>query len=551
LLDDETSRRARPTKVGRRLRFEQLLSRADDEVLQELLGQRIVRLLNLLDPTLARPARLRDLVTSFSPAEQLLRNPEARRSLLELLPRSEATDLVEQLQLPTHEPYAALRDLRIKKGSSAEATLFRFFAVVPNEFDEPARAAAVTEQSAHYELFAHQRLASRNAQLYLDNPPHRVLLHMPTGSGKTRTAMHIIARELRRREPCVVVWLAFSEELCEQAASEFQSAWSSLGDRPLSVFRFWGQRSVEIEQIDDGFVVAGLAKTYQAARRSIDFIVRLADRSSLTIIDEAHQAIAESYRFVLEILVERNSGSRLLGLTATPGRTWNEPDRDRELADFFFRQKVTLQVEGYASPVDYLIDEGYLARPIFESLAYTAAEPLSPVQLRDLADSLDVPEELLASLAEDEQRNLLVLSRIEQLAGQHQRIMVFAASVGHARTLATILKARGLEADAVTSNTPPAERARVIAKFRSAKAEPVVLCNYGVLTTGFDAPRTSAAVIARPTKSLVLYSQMVGRATRGPLAGGNAEARIVTVVDTNLPGFGEMSEAFRNWEDVW
>ena len=79
----------------------------------------------------------------------------------------------------------------------------------------------------------------------------------------------------------------------------------------------------------------------------------------------------------------------------------------------------------------------------------------------------------------------------------------------------------------------------------------MVLCNYGVLTTGFDAPRTSAAVIVRPTRSLVLYSQMVGRAIRGPAAGGNEACEIVTIVDTALPGFGDVADAFSNWEDVW
>lgn len=78
-----------------------------------------------------------------------------------------------------------------------------------------------------------------------------------------------------------------------------------------------------------------------------------------------------------------------------------------------------------------------------------------------------------------------------------------------------------------------------------------MIVNYGVLTTGFDAPKTSSVLITRPTKSLVLYSQMVGRAIRGKLAGGNEEAEIVTVVDTTLPGFGNLAEAFKNWEDVW
>ena len=62
---------------------------------------------------------------------------------------------------------------------------------------------------------------------------------------------------------------------------------------------------------------------------------------------------------------------------------------------------------------------------------------------------------------------------------------------------------------------------------------------------------TSAALIARPTLSLVLYSQMVGRAMRGTAAGGNAECEIVTVVDPRLTGFGSVAEAFSNWEDVW
>ena len=73
----------------------------------------------------------------------------------------------------------------------------------------------------------------------------------------------------------------------------------------------------------------------------------------------------------------------------------------------------------------------------------------------------------------------------------------------------------------------------------------MVMVNYGVLTTGFDAPATSAALIARPTRSLVLYSQMVGRATRGTRVGGNAQAEIVTVVDPHLPGFGSVADALR------
>lgn len=531
-------------------RFDQLLARADDEVLQELVGSSTVRLLNLLDPKFSSASQLRGLVAQLHPAEELLRHPVSRQAILDLLGRPEAVALASALGLAGDDPYTALREAKFRKGSQAEQTMFRELDVVPAEPPETSPVPGEREQSAQYSLFGHQRLAARRVQALLDSTPNRAVLHMPTGAGKTRTAMHLVARELRRREPDLVVWLAFSEELCEQSAEEFESAWDRLGDRPTTVYRYWGNRSLSIDDIGDGLMVAGLAKLFQAAKRGSQFITRLADRTSLVIIDEAHQAIAESYRTVLEILVDRNPGTRLLGLTATPGRTWNDPDKDRQLADFFARQKVTLEVDGYTNPVDYLIDEGYLARPTFESLRHTSAE-LSEADRAELVEALEIPEKVLEKLAGSEQRNLLIVHRIEQIVDQHQRIIVFAATVGHARLITTILNARGIDAAAVTAATPPGERSRVIARFKGGSPEPMVLVNYGVLTTGFDAPRTSAAVIARPTKSLVLYSQMVGRATRGPRAGGNTSSLIITVVDTSLPGFGQMSEAFTNWEDVW
>ena len=103
----------------------------------------------------------------------------------------------------------------------------------------------------------------------------------------------------------------------------------------------------------------------------------------------------------------------------------------------------------------------------------------------------------------------------------------------------------------MTYETGPLERNRIITRFRSTSHEPQVLCNYGVLTAGFDAPATSAAVIARPTTSLILYSQMVGRVIRGPRMGGTEACEVVTVVDRDLPGFGSVAESFMNWQDVW
>jgi superfamily II DNA or RNA helicase len=374
---------------------------------------------------------------------------------------------------------------------------------------------------------------------------------MPTGAGKTRTAMNIIADHLRQNEPTVVVWLAHSEELCEQAASEFETAWSFLGNRPIHIWRFWGDRTLRTACLQDGILIAGLSKTYNAARSDMSFIVELARHTSLVIIDEAHSAVAETYRLILDALVVQRQKTALLGLTATPGRTWADIRVDEQLAEFFNRQKVTLSMPGYANPIDYLVDHQYLAQVEYRSLFYKSGIELSNADRERIKHQLDIPEDILRLLAEDEMRNLAIITEVEQLAKRHQRIIVFAATVHHADLLACILSARGHKAASITSRTENHLRAKLIEDFKSDEDDVQILCNFGVLTTGFNAPRTSAALIARPTKSLVLYSQMVGRAIRGPKAGGNAKAEVVTVVDYQLPGFGSVAEAFNNWEDVW
>ena len=109
-----------------------------------------------------------------------------------------------------------------------------------------------------------------------------------------------------------------------------------------------------------------------------------------------------------------------------------------------------------------------------------------------------------------------------------------------------------IRSSSITASTDPDKRQKWLELFKDASDEEAcVLFNYGVLTTGFDAPRTSAAIISRPTKSLVLYSQMVGRVIRGTKVDGTESAEIWTVVDQDLPGFRDLSEAFNNWEDVW
>ena len=526
--------------------YKNAFARLDEDDFNELLGRNAVSLIRTLDPEV----QLHELASEVYPPSVMLRDDAKRKYIIETMPSAAAKELASCLGVDAADPWKSCLGKRFTPGSNAEDTLFDFFGLpVPPVLADEA-APATTEVAMDYGLFKHQRDAAHEVLDRLYEAPHRVMLHMPTGSGKTRTTMHVIADELRRHEPTITIWLAFNEELCEQAASEFEQAWQHLGDRRLHVHRFWGKRELDIDEVRDGFVVMGLPKASASMNRDTQLFARLADRAQLIVFDEAHQATAPTYNEVLTTLADRHAGTKLLGLSATPGRSWNDPEADRVLVDQFSSNKVMLKVEGYKNPVDFLIDDGYLAKPTFESLEHSGAA-LTEDEAAQLEGSLDIPLALLERLATDQQRNLLIVDRIEQILGNHERVLVFAATVEHAYLLATVLKARRIEANAVTGATEKNERERLIHRFRSSADGRQVLCNYGVLTTGFDAPRTSAAIIARPTQSLVLYSQMVGRAIRGRKAGGNDEALIVTVVDTNLPGFGQPQDAFTHWEEVW
>lgn len=535
------------------MRLTDLLSRADDEALQLLIGDVPMKLIQLLDPGLATSQHLQNLILRLHTAEGLLLSRDKRAILFDLLSPTQAEMLHQVLGLPASEhPYDALKTAMIRRGSERERALFEFFDLSVPQTEQREPELSARSSPGQYALFAHQRAAAREVSHALAEHPRRVVLHMPTGAGKTRTAMNVIADHLRWHEPTLVIWLANSEELCEQSAAEFERAWHHLGNRDVSVFRFWGSHSVDLDEVHDGILVGGLAKMYSQTRQRLGFIMALAGRTSLVVIDEAHSAIAETYRLILDALVvmpRPNPG--LLGLTATPGRTWADIAVDEQLSQFFSRKKVSLSVEEYDNPVDYLVDHKYLARVEYQPLFYDGTISLSDADIRRVQEHLDIPDKVLKLLAEDEMRNLAIVTAVEDLARRHRRILVFAATVDHSELLAAVLQMRGYDALSVTSGTPGLKRSRTIERFKQDTSDVRIICNYGVLTTGFDAPLTSAALIARPTKSLVLYSQMVGRAIRGELAGGNESAEIMTVVDHDLPGFGGVAEAFNNWEDIW
>ena len=493
------------TSAAPGLAFSALLQNAKPALLRELLGSSIFDTLQGLDPELASDQRLGELAIRLVDASETLRDPQLRKKIVRMLSLPKARELGERLGASMdRDLYNNLNRITADKDSLPE--LLSFFGIVEDERAPEDRRPDIWQVKAGYALFDHQRKAGDKVMRILSSDPRKVVLHMPTGAGKTRTAMHIIASYLKRNEPTVVCWLAQNAELLDQAADEFDSAWHSLGNRSLSLIRFWGNRNPDLLNTTDGLIVAGLGKMAALDKRDPANLLKLADRVTLTIIDEAHQAIAPTYAAILTALHTKRPRNALLGLTATPGRSWSNIEEDQRLSDYFDASKVTLEVEGYNDPVSFLIEEQYLAKPIFKTLNSDAGLELTDDDVRNLSSAIDVPEILLNKLGEDAQRNLKIISAIEDLVTRHRRILVFAPSVQNARMLTAIIALRGHEAFVVTGTTNKSERERVIRRFRSNANRAMILINYGVLTTGFDAPATSAAIIARPTRSLVLYT---------------------------------------------
>ena len=374
----------------------------------------------------------------------------------------------------------------------------------------------------------------------------RAIVHMPTGAGKTRVACHAACSLLSgaQAEGKVVVWLASTEELCDQAAEDLERAWSVLGNRPIAIYRFWGDSSLDLTDLESGFLVAGLPKLWAVSGKDVRLMRDLAEVTAGVIFDEAHQAIARTYRYLTEQLLTYQPP--LLGLTATPGRTSVINDADYYLAEMFSSNKVSIDPRGHGNPVTYLIRQGFLADPEFIPI-----EASSQVEISLPREGLDYTHSELQELGDDQVWQKAISEVTLSALKMHRRVMVFCPSVNSVRECAKTVRERGVSAEIVLGQTPNEERKCSVDRFRQDSCEPMALFNYGVLTAGFDAPLTRCVVIGRPTTSLVLYSQMIGRAMRGYRSGGNRTCQIYTVIDTNIPGFGSVAEAFTNWEELW
>nr|WP_231609234.1 DEAD/DEAH box helicase [Pseudoalteromonas sp. NZS37] len=380
---------------------------------------------------------------------------------------------------------------------------------------------------------------------------NKAIIHLPTGAGKTRTAMHIACRHLMTKKDAMVLWLANSEILCEQASEEFSKAWQKLGNREIIQGRYYGSNNFSLESIKSGFVVGGLQKLVSYYNSMTPHQTAAFDKKiTLVIFDEAHRALASTYKDVLERFLEFSPQAKLVGLTATPGRVYKDdkPELDPEnkaLAELFGNNKITMDVAPY-QPMEFLIKENYLADPQFIELNYDDID----IYKNTSALSHFTESELLKKLSSSNNRNSIILkTAVHEVKSNNSKLIIFACDIEHARNLAFSLCCMGVKAASVDSkSTTSEEKTQIIDNYKNGDLD--VLVNCEMLTTGFDAPETNVAIIARPTNSLVLYLQMIGRALRGNPSLTPKTARIYTVLD-EISEFNNVNLAFKHWNEMW
>lgn len=353
----------------------------------------------------------------------------------------------------------------------------------------------------------------------------RCIVTLPTGGGKTRIAVESFIDWLQPRfaEGKYMIWIAQGEELCEQAIACIADMWQEREfGSALRVYRYFGGSQMELDELIGGVVVGSIQQIVARIKSGDTVLEDIIRQCGAMIIDEAHHATASSYNTLIQFAKDI-VGDQLFpicGLTATPGRNMDETSLLVEQFQANLIQPTLPDKPEYQlNPLLYFQEEGYLAKPkylLFDD---------EPIEWHDeLFIDGDISNEFLRDLAENRDRNLKIIDYMLELPPESS-VLVYACTVEHAEFLTTVLNSIGKKAACISAKTPKAVRRMHIQAFK--RKELQYLFNYGVLTTGFDAPKVDHLLICRPTSSIVLYEQMVGRGLRGPNFGGTETCNIV------------------------
>ncbi|MGL4207090.1 MAG: DEAD/DEAH box helicase [Aeromonadaceae bacterium] len=345
-----------------------------------------------------------------------------------------------------------------------------------------------------YQLRPYQQQAVDAVIRYFRRRHEPALLVLPTGAGKS-----LVIAELARLAKGRVLVLAHVKELVAQNHAKYQALGLQEGLQADLFSAGLGQK------VNQRRVVFG---SIQSVARNLDaFDVPV----SLLIIDECHRVGEEDesqYHQLMNHLRRQNPHIKVLGLTATPyrlglGYIYNYHYRGmvRTTEPRFFAECI------FELPLRQMIREGYLTPP---RLLDAPAVHYDFTQLLPRENGLFSEADIERELKRQARVTPHIVRQIIEYASERQGVMIFAATVEHASEVTGLLPQA--EAALITGATPLPERDRLIDAFKARHLK--YLVNVAVLTTGFDAPHVDLIVILRPTESLSLYQQIIGRGLR-------------------------------------
>ncbi|MEG0073633.1 MAG: DEAD/DEAH box helicase [Clostridia bacterium] len=424
--------------------------------------------------------------------------------------------------------------------------------------------------SKFYELQDYQFLIKQKVmnRLNKNHEIEKMLINMPTGTGKTKTCMHIITDAIINilKNKGLVIWIADTSELLEQAYSTFKNVWSHIGNQDIKSYKLYGKYNFECNDIEDGIVFAGIQKLNSMKNKKDLLFDKLVNESILIVYDEAHKIVAyETKKTVEELMLKKNENKNkiLIGLSATPGRTGDRKEIDK-LVNFFNNNKFEIDIKTlnkinmsdfeYSNAktigiISYLQNRKILSLLKKEELEYL------PIDINDwntLVEKIrksdkEISKSNLEKFAKEKSRNKAIIEKLLMLNEKKIPTLVFACSVEHAKLIANILTIKGVNNTLILGETETEKRINEIENFKNGEVNILINCN--VLTTGFDATNIECVFITRPTKSIILYSQMIGRGLRGPKMGGSEECLLIDLKD-NLQNAEEV-ESFSYFNKFW
>ena len=339
------------------------------------------------------------------------------------------------------------------------------------------------------DLRDYQRQLLEQAEAALQSRDARVMLQLPTGGGKTHIAGALLRRWLHNGRKAV--WLTHRTELADQTRLMLEDT-----GVPASNKISWRVGN-DAPYLTKGVVIL-MAQT--VGRRTNQMQIWDRYRSDdLLVIDEAHHATADGY-----VRAIRQWTGRVLGLTATPWRLSKIEGFDHLFGQLLCGPQVSeLQAGNHLCQTRVLMPK---PEEIISGGLLDDTGDYNPSGIEQA--NQDRPDVMTAGAL-----------RFWQFHAAERQTVVYAISQDHARNLTAVFNDAGIPAAVMLSDTLPQERTEAIKSFGNGTLR--VLVNVAVATEGFDLPDASCVVITRPTMSLALYLQMVGRGLRPKANGGN------------------------------